>query len=320
MSGRPNNLPPLWHSPDWTRVGIPRKSGSPRRFPTSQPLHPLPAVPLAVRGAAEGPGAPEASRLSQVDPRVSSLQRNIQFLQQQHQETLEKLHAEVEYLRKENKELKYKLIMESHKTSRKGMRHSLGDARPPTQSREAHIGLYLEEPLEDTTVLLQDRALSSREGDEVPRPARQNNGADLTGKLITSLQPLRIHSSPSHPPRAPTLQECEVIIRQLFNANSLQSQEIARVKALLRDIVLSKKITAEHHILSKAYLVDGPCKPVEAKKFPKLGLQSFQEKTSGPSSSGVVLPALKQSLSSNVANRQRRTRAVHRDHLKWSFH
>lgn len=37
---------------------------------------------------------------------------------------------------------------------------------------------------------------------------------------------------------------------------------------------------------------------------------------SGPSQSGVVLPALKQSLSSNIAERQRRTRALQRDRLK----
>lgn len=48
-----------------------------------------------------------------------------------------------------------------------------------------------------------------------------------TGGLITSLHPLRIHGSTSEPPRAPTLRECEVIIRQLYNANSLQSQEVS---------------------------------------------------------------------------------------------
>uniref|UniRef100_A0A3Q3JFE1 Uncharacterized protein n=1 Tax=Monopterus albus TaxID=43700 RepID=A0A3Q3JFE1_MONAL len=160
------------------------------------------------------------------DPRVASLQRNILFLQQEHKGTLEKLHAEIEHLRRENK-LQYKLIMDSPK-------------------------------------------------------------AEVNGGLITSLQPLRIHSSPFHPPRAPTLQECEVIIRQLYNANSLQSQELMRVKALLRDIVLSKKITPENYILTKAYLVDGT----------------------------MVLPALKQSLSSSIADRQRRTRAVQRDRFK----
>ncbi|MEQ2285902.1 hypothetical protein AMECASPLE_036673, partial [Ameca splendens] len=174
----------------------------------------------------------------------------------------------------------------------------------------------------------------STKGSKVPRSVWQKDGTDTTGRLITSLQPLRIHSSPSHPPRAPTLQECEVIIRQLFNENYLQSQEIAHVKALLKDIVLSKNITPEHHILSKTCLVARKCKPVEERKFSKLDLQSFPEKMyvgpvlggslkfkrSGPSHSGVVLPALKQNLSSNIANRHRRTHAKHRDHFKSTLH
>ncbi|KAM9338208.1 coiled-coil domain-containing protein 74B [Symphorus nematophorus] len=250
-----------------------------------------------------------------MDPRISSMERNIQFLQQQHKETLEKLHAEIEYLRRENKELKYKLIMEPPKSSRKGMTHSRRGIRPPTQGSEAHMGLYLEEPLQDMRPS-QDQALSTGESSEILGSARQDHGPEVKGGLITSLQPLRIHSSPSHPPRAPTLQECEVIIRQLYNANSLQSQEIVRVKALLRDIVLSKKITPENYILTKAYLVDGTRKSSEEKKFPKLGLQTFPEKTSGPSQSGVIFPALKQSLSSTIADRQRRTRAVQRDRFK----
>lgn len=35
-----------------------------------------------------------------------------------------------------------------------------------------------------------------------------------------------IQCSPLQAPRPPTLQECEVIIRQLYSANSLQSQEV----------------------------------------------------------------------------------------------
>ncbi|XP_031694723.1 coiled-coil domain-containing protein 74B [Anarrhichthys ocellatus] len=311
MSG--HNLPPVRHLPQWTRVRRLGKSCSPRRLPANQ-LPQLPVVPPANRGTACG-AAEVSSRHGDVDPRVASVQKNIQFLQQQHRDTLEKLHAEIEYLRRENKELQYKLIMEPPKSSRKGMTYSRRGVRPPTQGSEAHTGLYLEEPLQDTRTP-QDQALSIGEGSDILGSAKQDHAPDVKGGLITSLQPLRIHSNPSHPPRAPTLQECEVIIRQLYNANSLQSQEIIRVKALLRDIVLSKKITPENYILTKTYLVDGTRKPSEEKKFPKLGLQTYPEKTSGPSQSGVVLPALKQSLSSTIAERQRRTRAVQRDRFK----
>lgn len=96
-----NNLPPVRHLPQWSRVGRLGKpcSPRPRRLPGNQ-LQPLPAVPAADRGAV---GAAELSCHGQTDPHVVSMQRNIQFLQQQHKDTLEKLHAEIEYLRRENK-------------------------------------------------------------------------------------------------------------------------------------------------------------------------------------------------------------------------
>ncbi|XP_044031271.1 uncharacterized protein si:ch211-222n4.2 isoform X2 [Siniperca chuatsi] len=216
------NLPPVRHLPQWTRVGRLGKPCSPRRLPAANQLQPLPVVPPADKGVGR---AAEVPCQSDMDPRVASMQRNIQFLQQQHKETLEKLHAEIEYLRRENKELQYKLIMEPPKSSRKGMTHSRRGIRPPTQGSESCTGLYLEEPLQDTRPS-QNQALSNGEGSEILGSARQDHGSEVKGGLITSLQPLRIHSSPSHPPRAPTLQECEVIIRQLYNANSLQSQEV----------------------------------------------------------------------------------------------
>lgn len=45
--------------------------------------------------------------------------------------------------------------------------------------------------------------------------------------LVTSLTPLRVHASPSQQPRPPTLEECEVIIEQLYSALSLQSEEVS---------------------------------------------------------------------------------------------
>lgn len=89
MSG--NSLPPLQRLPHWTRVGYLVKPGLPRRLPVNQQPQ-TPAVPPTV-------GAAEKSE----DPRVASLRRNVQFLQRQHEETLEKLHAEIDYLRRENK-------------------------------------------------------------------------------------------------------------------------------------------------------------------------------------------------------------------------
>nr|XP_020465494.1 coiled-coil domain-containing protein 74B-like isoform X2 [Monopterus albus] len=270
------NLPPVRHLPHWTRVGPFGRMCSPRLVVANQ-LQPLPAVPSADRGLGR---AEEQSCHNDGDPRVASLQRNILFLQQEHKGTLEKLHAEIEHLRRENKELQYKLIMDSPKASTKGLTHSQQSNRPLAQGSDVHVGLCLEEPLQDTWPL-QDQALRNiREDGEILGSARLDHGPEVNGGLITSLQPLRIHSSPFHPPRAPTLQECEVIIRQLYNANSLQSQELMRVKALLRDIVLSKKITPENYILTKAYLVDG--NRHKKKHFQNSVFNHFQQKCQDP--------------------------------------
>ncbi|XP_076019769.1 coiled-coil domain-containing protein 74B [Genypterus blacodes] len=301
------NLPPVRNLPHWSRVGCLGKLSSPRRLPESHP-RPLPVAPAADRGALRSGGDVEQRR-------VASLQNDIVFLQQQHKETLQRLHAEVDHLRRENKELQYRLIMEPPKSSRKATTPSRRSIRPPTQGSEAHAEIYLEQSLQDTRPT-QDQTLEAAESGEIEGSSRPEPDSEPKGGLITSLQPLRIHSSASHPPRAPTLKECEIIIRQLYNANSLQSQEILRVKALLRDIVFSKKITPENYILTKAYLADGSRKSSEVERLPKLGHQTFPEKTFGSSQRSVTLPALRQSLTSTIADRQRRTCAVQGNRFK----
>ncbi|XP_077353474.1 coiled-coil domain-containing protein 74A-like [Festucalex cinctus] len=278
-----NNLPPVRHLPQWSRVGRLGVPCSPRRLPVNR-LRPLPVLPAGDR---EGPKA-----MTDTNPRVASLQRNIEFLQNQHKETLHKLHQEVDLLRRENKELKYKMIMEAPKPIRKGLKHSQVGVGPVVRGREP----------------TQNQMLSMGDCVEIHEPNRQTRRSEQSGALTTSLQPLQVRNGPSHPPRASTLKECELVIHQLYNTNSLQSQEIVRYKELLRDIVLNKRITPENFNLTKAYLVDDICKSSD-NAFPKLDLQSGK-------TSGVTLPALTQSLSSSVSERQRRTRAVYRGRVK----
>ncbi|KAM6902146.1 coiled-coil domain-containing protein 74A-like [Xenentodon cancila] len=297
-----SGFPPSRYLPHWSRVGRLGKPSSAGRAPGNQPQQRLPAVPGTDRGVgtraaevehrgAEQRGADQGGAEQRgADQRVASLQRNIQFLQQQYQLTLEKLHAEIDYLRRENKELKYKLIMKASDSSRKGLTNSRRTCKGTIRGNEARPSLYLE-PLQDSQPLgSRDQKFgitvrSFAEGSEVLGSARLDHGRDAKGHLVTSLDPLQIQSSPSHPPRAPTLQECQVIIHQLSNANRSQSQEILRMKTVLRDIVLSKKITPQNDILAKRYLING--------------------NGSGPSQCGVVLPALKQSVSSGVPDGQR---------------
>ncbi|XP_054896589.1 coiled-coil domain-containing protein 74B [Poeciliopsis prolifica] len=300
MAGK--NLPSIHPSSFRTRFELSRKASSPRSRPS---VTAVPALSLLVRGRGS-----HVSRLTDVDPQIISLQKNIQYLQRQQTETLQKLHAEMELLKRENKELKYRLTMDSNKAGKKGIMLSR-IARSPCQG--AQSGHCVEELPEDTAP--QDQAL--REVSESPRSVRLNHGGELTGIRKTTLAPVRIHSGPSNLSHPSTVEECEAIIQHLFNVNSSQTQEIARLKALLSDIILRKKITREHQMLSKAYLGNEPCKPDEKKICPKLGSHLLPPIV--PSHPGVGLPGLKQSLSASAANREKRVMSFHRPHFQQSL-
>uniref|UniRef100_A0A8C7SA96 Si:ch211-222n4.2 n=1 Tax=Oncorhynchus mykiss TaxID=8022 RepID=A0A8C7SA96_ONCMY len=195
----------------------------------------------------------EVSSHRDMDTRVASLQRNIQFLQLQHKDTLQKLHGEIDDLRRENK----------------------GESN--LSSSIAGDGCVAHAYTETTGV------------------AKLEHESELRGGLITSLQPLRIHSSPSHPPRPPTLQECEVIIRQLYNANSLQSQEVR-----------CHPLTHRCYCTWNSY---PPCPCTLSRSGNQAGVTER-----------VILPALKQHLSSSIAERQKRTQAVQRSRLRRTVH
>ncbi|XP_035246880.1 coiled-coil domain-containing protein 74B [Anguilla anguilla] len=309
------SVPPLGNLPHWPRVGSLHKAHFPRPLPRDR-LQPLPNPPRVDSQVATcAPGA--------VDTRVASLERDIHFLQQQHKETLEKLHGELDGLKRENKELQYKLIMDPPHTYRKGSsgrdRHPHHRADPEPQAEVSQEQALCESPLSQ-----EDAPRSSSEhSDAVPKAAdttappgpNPDPPEEPRGGLITSLQPLRIHCSPSQPPRAPTLQECEVIIRQLYNANSLQSQEIMRVKAVLKDIVFSKRVSPETYIMTKAYLADCTSQTEGNERFPKLRLKPLPERLEGSRlglAERVILPPLKHGL----VERQKRPPAVHRGRLR----
>ncbi|XP_031219162.1 coiled-coil domain-containing protein 74B-like isoform X2 [Mastomys coucha] len=77
-------------------------------------LRPRPPAGLQHAGA-----QPPSLGLSEALKRVLDLEKSLQFLQQQHSETLVKLHEEIEHLKRENKDLHYKLIM-NEKPQKKG--------------------------------------------------------------------------------------------------------------------------------------------------------------------------------------------------------
>ncbi|XP_078811878.1 coiled-coil domain-containing protein 74B isoform X3 [Oryzias latipes] len=123
----------------------------PRVLVSQQHFKPLPVMPLTDAGMR---AAPEET--GHADRRVTSLERSIQFLQEQHKETLQKLHAEIDHLRRENKELLYRRIMEPAKLRGKGL-EAKQVMKAPAKGGEAHTGGSM-----------QERALE-------PRPSQEND-------------------------------------------------------------------------------------------------------------------------------------------------
>ncbi|OWK14240.1 hypothetical protein Celaphus_00000045, partial [Cervus elaphus hippelaphus] len=188
--------------------------------------------------------------------RVLDLEKSVQFLQQQHSETLVKLHEEIEYLKRENKDLHYKLIMNQKRQKKGSMSSSSlqsgksvsnttvsassqGKARPqPGSSKkqdwkaEVPQKPDLEEETSVTTLLQGgrvDKALGvqglvkEEEADSANAVPPWAVGSQHKGRQVPGAPPSA--GLPLHLRKPATLQQCEVVIRQLWNANLLQAQE-----------------------------------------------------------------------------------------------
>ncbi|XP_051950853.1 coiled-coil domain-containing protein 74A isoform X2 [Xyrauchen texanus] len=283
-----SNLPPLRNLPSWSRVRDLDRVRYPKLLSSDCVVRSPPLDLRSLKPAAQ-------PRVDANDTRIASLEKDILFLQLQHKDTLERLHAEIEDLKRINKELQYQLIME-HQHSPKDSKWSNSNSTKSSSDGSPEK-------------ISQCRFISS---EKVPE-AHAGSG----GGPVTSLLPLSITCSPSQNPRTPTLKECEVIIRQLYHANTSKGQELQRIKTVLRDIVLNKKKSSTETVsLAKACLYDNTRDEV-FKHFPKLPLIPLKKQNpSQTSRETVILPDIKCNFSSTMSERQRRAQDVHKMRLR----
>lgn len=102
-----NHLPPLSTLPQWSRINTLDRGRYPKPFVRDK-IHLYPEMSKREEGDEN-----REVDLLEMDPkqRIQHLERNMMFLKQQHQEVLQSLHAEIEALKKENKDLQFKIIM-----------------------------------------------------------------------------------------------------------------------------------------------------------------------------------------------------------------
>lgn len=293
--------------------------------------------------------------------------KSVAFLQQQHADTLKKLHEEIDKLKKENKELQFNVIVT----------HS-GNASPPAKvppietqlqpatsasSPSEHVkmidmqALLLQEEvkelkkalvesnirneqLQQTVLLLQQHKMPDgnkvnfspdginrspklvAEGERVFRHRRKYSVSSLSSPLPlnATLNPLQVRDSPDQNSRVPTLPECEHIIQQLHETNCQQLAELSRLRMEARDGLFSRNTTpepyqmktyggADHESFSDTRLPRIPVKPILKKSI--ASADSLERV--------VTLPALKNSITTNVADRRKRQQAVQRARSKKDF-
>ncbi|KAH0505638.1 Coiled-coil domain-containing protein 74B [Microtus ochrogaster] len=272
---------------------------------------PRPPVGLQHAGTQQAPLG-----LSEAQKRVLDLEKSLQFLQQQHSETLVKLHEEIEHLKRENKDLHYKLIM-NEKPQKKA--NCQGKTKPQPSSfkkqelkSDALQKTELEEQSLSSAALFHSSKLDKASGvqgqakDEDAEAS--NSGATLVGGSH-GRQGTGMASILGLPPclRKPTtVQQCEVVIRQLWNANLLQAQELQHLKSLLEGNQRPKAAAEEVGL--------GSPKDQESMQFPKVTAKGLSKKclilSPMPATERAILPALKQSLKTNFAERQKRLQVV----------
>ncbi|KAL8180658.1 UNVERIFIED_CONTAM: hypothetical protein K2H54_030591 [Gekko kuhli] len=298
------------------------------------------------RGGLPGHGLP--SRWARTD----GLERSVAFLQQQHAETLAQLHQEVERLKRQNKDLQYKLIMQpalqkpdSHSTilSAKPCQSSSpvekvalspkaakkeGSAKPVEKKQVSEELTDQVESAEEAAMQKDAETLHSvleipaempppretevcdRMTSPIPIPLPRQTKTEEVKIPAASSNPFLVNVLPSNMRKPPTLEDCEVVIRQLWNINHMQVQELMYLRSCLEDIHKTKRIPED-------YMLAGHLGNQDTTRLPRVknAPKKCRILTPLPAAERAVLPALKQTLGNAFAERQKRAQAAQRNRL-----
>ncbi|XP_068767725.1 coiled-coil domain-containing protein 74B isoform X3 [Struthio camelus] len=214
-------------------------------------------------------------------------ERSLAFVRQQHAETLAKLHEEIEYLKRENRDnaistsssaktssrhcsackiaknerFTFEVVEVSEMGNSTASRHFLKQRLQIKQSRKHEQSAVQVVPGESELPSLRMEKLT----EEVPpREHRVSDKAtspvaSLTSQITCTTTQIPAASSssflvnalPSWDWKPPTVGECQAIIRQLWSINQMQAQQLAYLKSCLEDIHKTKRIPGDYLITSQ---------------------------------------------------------------------
>uniref|UniRef100_A0A8B9PUA0 Uncharacterized protein n=1 Tax=Apteryx owenii TaxID=8824 RepID=A0A8B9PUA0_APTOW len=243
-------------------------------------------------------------------------ERSLGFLRRQHAETLAKLHEELEHLKRENRDLHYKLIMEEGAQragrplprcplpagGREGAAGGTGRTQPAPQLRVSEGGTQSGK----MTAILHSLKIghSSALGEEHREVSDKATSpiTSLTSSITCTTQipaasssSFLVNALPSWDWKPPTLGECQVIIRQLWSINQMQAQQVRlyQVQSILYSQLSKATLFVMNNKFLKKILIAAPV-PITKK---------------------AILPPLKQTLGNSFVERQKRTQAIQRSRL-----
>lgn len=299
-----NQLPPLSTLPQWSRVNNLDKARYPKPFVKDK------FQPADVRlGNMEEED--KALDLTGMNPaqRVQYLERSLQFLRQQHAEILRALHEEVEGLKKENKDLQFKMVMSQKLQQQQQTEHGTGDknvedstyrdfsASSSVRSKLLGGGNTREEKLDELKVIFLEEEIKELkhalretrnkntyiqqllEQSEETRKRQQASLDSLKyqmtqggGQISQMAEQIANGQAPMEASGRPlTMAEYQAIIRHLQQVNERQAHELERLKSDLRDVLYSHKWTPDAYLLAKAYIAEDD-KKVDSDSTPKSSL------------------------------------------------
>lgn len=268
--------------------------------------------------------------------KIQQLQRNLSFLKRQHLDTLQQLHKELERLKKENKDLSFKMVMckcgqTEVKTGevkaaearlrtdrqRKMMQSMSGDENDRGSPNDELRTIFLEEEVRELKNALhseRSRALRLMRVIE-QKVLEQKSSGEAAGTKSNTKSSAEKGSASGEGINPATLQEYESVIKRLQVKLDQKAHELTQIKADLRDVLYSHKWTPDAYLMARAYVSDET--EADAKgTITKTELPDISNSTAPPRemvekayqriTESLALPALLPKVPVTVADRKRK--------------
>ncbi|XP_055861182.1 uncharacterized protein LOC106073048 isoform X1 [Biomphalaria glabrata] len=320
--------------PHWTRVNVLDKVYFPKQYSTRDAK-----LNMEMNGN-ENYNTEELSTGSEVNTlqRIHYLERNIAFLQHEHAEVLKSLQDEVDMLKRENKELQFKIVMSQ--TPKEDVDVSLPESVPlehgmcclnPQGKKEEIKILFLEEEIKELKHALRETRnknhyLTQRLEQEEKQKEKQKGNLDNFESTLPATYPnsLDTHSKPV--PAAPvepdgqpmSLSQCHALIKHLQQANEKQAHELNQLKLDLRDVLYSHKWTPDAFLMAKAYIAEDDRKEEGSGYLPRIPMKNPTRKIPDIAyvKENVSLPALHLTVGNKAVERKKKTQIIQKSKLR----